>query len=133
MKKKDRKALARYVRWAANELGLRDWTVEVRAGGCEERAFASVDPTEGRRYAVITFCDEFRQLTLDEQRNAVVHELLHCHHAAATDIVRLDVCQQMSQAAYDVMFGGFKRQIEYMVDALADAFAPHLAHIDWPK
>lgn len=129
----ERKALGEYVRWVANDIGLRDWTFKLRWEGCPEEAQASIEPTEGRRVAVIYFCDDFRSLPADDQRNAVVHELIHCHHAAATDIIRVDLVRQLSQSTYELLYGAFRRQVEYMVDALADVVAERMPHIDWPK
>lgn len=130
----DRKALLEYIRSTADLLCLRDWTFEVDCDPVddEDRAVATCWPSEGRRVATIAFAKDFREKSREEQRHAVVHELLHCHHAAAADIVRLDLIKQLSQSTYDVLWFGFKRQIEYMVDALADAFAPMVPFIEWP-
>lgn len=133
MRATDRKVLLAYVRSTADALGLKDWTFEVLADPCEDDCLAHVNPCEGRRVATICFSGDFRERKQVEQRETVVHELLHCHHVAAADIVRLDLIKQLSQSTYDVLWFGFKRQLEYMVDALASVVAPHLPVIDWPE
>jgi hypothetical protein len=132
--RKQKDTLGAYVRWVANELGLRDWTFElVWEPPEEENAVASVQPTEGRKVAVVKFCSDFLELKPEDQRNCVVHELIHCHHVGATDMVRLDLLKHLSQQSYEIFWGGFVRQIEYMTDGLAEAFAPHMPLIDWPS
>lgn len=132
MKKRDRKVLAGYVRWMANELGLRDWSFKLVYDHEDDDAYATCDPCIGRRFATITFRSDFRDLEPDDQRECVVHELIHCHHIGATDIIRLDLLKPLGQETYDVLLAGFKRQIEYMTDGLASAIARKYPHIHWP-
>lgn len=132
MRKRDRKVLAKYIRATADSLGLRDWTFELQHDPCDDEALASVHPCEGRRVATICVCGDFRSRKRAEQRQTIVHELLHCHHAAASDIIRVDLVKQLSQSTYDVVFFGFRRQMEYMVDAVAEAIAGHFPLIEWP-
>lgn len=129
----ERKALAAYILERMRELGLREWTIHILSEPPEdEDANASIDPCIGRRVATLRVCPDFRELSRDDQRNAIVHELLHCHHVAATDIIRLDLPRHLAQSTYEILWEGFKRQIEYMVDALADAWAENVPYITWP-
>lgn len=130
---KDLKALGVYVRTVADLLALRDWTFEIDKDPCDDDATATCRPCEGRKVAVISFSADFRNRPADEQRQTVVHELVHCHHASASDIVRLDVVKHLAQSTYDMLWGAFSRQMEYMVDGLADAIAPLMPHVDWPQ
>lgn len=131
MKRKEQKALIRYIRWMANELGLRDWTLRFDWEPCEEDCLAAVFPCEQRKLATIQFSERFLDLAPEQQRNAVIHELLHCHHVGASDMVRLDLLKHLAQSTYDVFWGGFKRQIEYMTDGIATAIEDKYPLIDW--
>jgi hypothetical protein len=113
--------LARYVSAIAYELGLRDWRFQVEVVSRPKGYHARVHPIEGRRFAVIRFPPDFTELTPQTQRNAVVHELIHCHLAAATDIWRLDVGRHLGQSVYDAMWSGYKREVELATDTLATA------------
>ena len=60
--------LGRYVRWIADEIGLRDWHFDIDDEPPEDpemyegqqRLFADVCPTPGRRQAKIRVCEDFR-------------------------------------------------------------------------
>lgn len=119
-------ALGPYVADLLSRLRLTDWTITIDDKPLDEDhdALAVVHPCEGRKRARIELCHDWAKLARDKKRHTLVHELIHCHEAPATDIIRLDLVKHLSQAAYDVLFDGFKRQIEYMTDGLADALAP---------
>lgn len=132
MRRRDRRVLAEYIRTTADRLGLRDWTFELQHEPCDDDALASVHPCEGRKVATICVAHDFRERKPAEQRQTIVHELIHCHHASASDIIRLDLVKQLSQSTYDVVFFGFRRQMEYMVDGIAEGIAHHFPMIEWP-
>jgi hypothetical protein len=128
--------LGEYIRWVANEMGLRDWWIHLAKEPPEgEDADASIFPTQGRKHAVIHVCRGFRELLPDVQRQVIVHELIHCHLAAAEDVIRLDLCATaiLGQAVYDMTWSTFKRSVEYAVDGMADAWAEKLPLIEWEK
>ncbi|MCE5200832.1 MAG: hypothetical protein ABFD54_05755 [Armatimonadota bacterium] len=123
-----------YIREVADKLGLRDWELILKdESPQDEDALAEIVPVEGRKRASIYLNKNFRDLSLGEQRHTIVHELLHCHLKSATDIIRLDLWESrvLSQSVYDVLIGGYRRQIEYAVDAIADAVACHFPLIEW--
>jgi hypothetical protein len=108
-----------------DRMGLRDWTVRLEHGPAEDGdCMASVRPIEGRRHATVWLSRSWADLTADAKRHALVHELLHCHHAPAADVVRLACGRTMGQPAYDVLFSAFRNAEEYAVDGLADVLAP---------
>jgi hypothetical protein len=134
LNKADRKALGEYVRWVANEVGLRDWTLHLMYDdGLDEGAIAMVTPTDGMKHAQLRFCHDFRHLAPEKQRQAVVHELLHCHHSAASNVLRLDLKDHLADSTHWVAWTGYKRQMEFANDAIAEVLAPHLPLIKWPK
>jgi hypothetical protein len=131
MNDRDRAALSLYVRWVADELELRDWTINLSAELPPEGCHALVTSTYGRKLATIKFEDDFRSLDPEQQRHTVVHELVHCHLESATNIVLNDLEEYLGKTADQVFWNGFKRQIEYGVDGIASAIAKHMPLIDW--
>lgn len=125
--------LAEYVRWVANEMELRDWTINVLYRPCENDAYATIYPTFGRKVADIHFHEDFRGYSADVQRHTVVHELVHLHVEAAGNMVRRDLETLLGQGADLIFWNGFKRQLEYGVDGIAMAIAKHMPHIAWPE
>lgn len=132
MNKRDRKALGEYVRTIADAMELRDWHIDLMHDPCEDEALASISATYGRKRASISFNRSFRDLAPDVQRRTVAHELVHLHLEPACDIVKADLVELLGRPADTVLWLGFKRQIEYGVDALSDAVAKHLPLIEWP-
>jgi hypothetical protein len=84
--------------------------------------------------ARLRFGDEFFTATsAEEQRQTVCHELLHCHMSNMRDVVRVELGEMhaLSQREYELIYNMHNRQLEYMVDNLAYAFAPLLPLINW--
>jgi hypothetical protein len=128
----EQETLGKYVRLIADRIGLRDWSLEVRPEPPNEvSALATCEPVFGRKLAVLRVCDRFRSLTAAEQREIVVHELLHCHLAAAADAVRLDLPHVVPDHTFQVFWSSYERAVEYAVDGLTAAVAPHLPLISW--
>ena len=141
MNQRDRKELARYVRHIADEMGLRDWTFEVKVGDPDEEdeipncddALASIECVDGRKFAIITFVPDSRKQPPEELRDTVVHELIHAHLNPACEIVRVDAKDGFSQATYEMLMMSFRRSIEYAVDGLAEVISKQFPLIEWPK
>lgn len=138
MRKRDRKALAHYVRHIADEMGLRDWSfnVVVEQPDTPENPDghqwgASCAPIPGRKGATLTFAPWTRDCTREELRETVVHELTHCHFFGLWDTLRRDTLQELGQSAYNLLIAGCERHMEYGVDAVAEAIAPRMPLIDW--
>ena len=134
MTRREQKALGAYVRWVADRIGLRDWHFNVIYGHDEgEDTIAICTPTYGRRRAQLSFAEDFSTAyTAEEQRNTVIHELLHCHLAPVQDQVRLDLLGPLSQSGYDLFYSAFRQNLEYAVDSIAAALAKDLPLIAWP-
>jgi hypothetical protein len=142
MRKRDRKELGRYVRAIADEMSLRDWTFDVELGDADEgkdarpdgsRWGASCAPVPGRKFATITLAPGQREEDPAELRQTVVHELTHCHFFGLWDTVRNDTLLPLGQQTYDMFIANIERHMEYGVDAMADALAPHMPLIEWPS
>jgi hypothetical protein len=141
MRKRDRREFERYVRACADMLELRDWSTRVdwgqpdtppRVDSATMQWNASSESIPGRKAVVLTFPFECRDWDLDELRQTVAHELLHAHVAPMWEMVRVDLHEHMVQATYDVFADGFRRWLEYGVDAMADIAVKNLPLIDWP-
>lgn len=133
MKKKDRKAVERFARSVADEIGLRDWQVGFNWNRpAEEGDGGNVDWVEGRRSIVIRLNESFKDYDADEQRYVIVHELVHAHFAQMQDTVEEDLQPHLSRPTYDIYSRSFRRAFEYGIDAVSHALADRLPLIDWP-
>jgi hypothetical protein len=126
-------ALSHYVRWVADAMELRDWTIHISNEPCEEHAQATIEPIYARKSACIRFGRDFRELDPLEQRHTVVHELVHCHLESAKDMVFKDLEEHLGKPCDQIFYHGWNRQFEYGVDGIATALAKHMPLIDWPK
>ena len=133
MTKPEQKALGEYVRLVADMLELRDWTIELSEEPAPADSYGHITNTYGRKLAVLKLAPDFRSLTASQQRHTVVHELVHCHLESATNMVLNDLESHLAKQADQLFWEGFKRQIEYGVDALASAIAKQMPLIVWPK
>jgi hypothetical protein len=132
MRKRDRKALGRYIRWCADAMELRDWTIELMHDPCEPDCNASVEIVYGRKFARVFVNQDFRAYDPERQRHTIVHELVHLHLESACSMVRNDLEHYLPRPVDHVFWEGYKRQVEYGVDALASAIAKHLPLVEWP-
>ena len=138
MKKKHRKAFGYYVRWIADEMGLRDWRFEIEWREPEEVdeveghvRGASCEPVPGRRVATLGFGEHLREVDPEDLRETVVHELIHCHLAALWAQLRQDLLNPLGQETYNAFIASSERNMEFGVDALAAALAKHMPLIEW--
>jgi hypothetical protein len=137
-----RRELGRYVRACADLMELRDWTIGLAyerpeapggsAGDTGQEWSAALEGTIGRKNACLSIDPDCDGLPREELRQTVAHELAHCHFVALWHQMRIDLLARLSQDAYDVFIASAERNLEYGIDALADAVAPRLPLIDWP-
>lgn len=124
--------ICEYITYLRNQLFLKDWSIKLRLDEhSEEGTHASIEPFVGRKLAILRLCEGFCDLSIKDQTHTLCHELIHLHHIAASDIIRLDLLQELSQSTYNVLLNSFKRQMEYCVDGLADAFSLLVEQIDY--
>lgn len=133
LSKRDRRELGRYLRWVANEMNLRDWTTAVGDGYSEDHLEAEAHCTIGQRHIVITFNEHFRDRDPEDQRETVVHELVHAHTDVCWKMVQADLADALGKPVYYVFCDSYRRAMEYAVDALSKTIAPNMPLIDWPK
>lgn len=122
-----RAALEAYVSEVRASLRLDAWDVRLADEWPDdgEDVYAQIDPCEQRWIATLRLGSGFWDLPPEDQRNTIVHELLHLHHVRLTDVTRLGAWRhQVGQALYDHLVDQVKREAELMVDALASVLAP---------
>lgn len=123
--------LATYLREAADELGLRDWHLLLKhEPPLDDEVLAEVRTTYGRKHATIRVCLEFRELSSDEQRMVIIHELVHCHHATLGHIVRRALKDTLGTSG-ELLLVAVDAEFEHMVDAIATEWATRLPHVPW--
>ena len=114
----EREKWSAYVRDIADRIGLKDWTITVPGTPPRDHADASMWMCYGRRVARVHLPDSIRHEPPEEQRDIVVHELVHLHFAAMDGTVT-DWLDEDKGKAYNRLF-------EYGIDAMAAALAPHM-------
>ena len=72
----------------------------------------------------VRYAAYFDQADLEEQRLAVTHEVLHAHHRDLFSTVESGVRDELSGAVFRLFIGQVSRDLERMVDALAEVVAP---------
>lgn len=138
MRRRDVKAIELYTRRIADKMGLRDWEFNIVVtgdpGGPDGHKWgACCSPFTGRKLAVIALHPERRDDDLGEFRDTIVHELTHCHLFAMWESCIDDLDGLLDDGAYEVWAAGVRRSMEYGVDAIAKALAPHMPLIRWPN
>lgn len=119
----DRDRLAHYLRFMADQCGLRDWTVGVASDPPDDpEANAKIDAPFGRRFAMIHFPDSWAQRDPDGFRQTIVHELIHCH-LWHIDQRKCDLHGVLGDKAYDLYHKAHHEALELAVDGMAMAFA----------
>lgn len=114
-----------YARTLADLMELRDWRITVGDEPCDGQFAAQIQCVYGRKRARIRLCAEWDDRTPDQQRQNLVHELLHCHMRLCESLAE-QAEHLMKGGAYQVWYINHEHGIEYAVDAIADALAPHL-------
>lgn len=133
LSKKDKKEFLHYLRCLADQIGLKDWIFEVIADPCEDDAFAICKPAYGKRKADLWFSHDLRNLPLEVIRRTIVHELLHCHHAAPQHIVQCNVEPFMGEAAYSIFMDAWRLAHETAIDSISRAWEDDFPLIKWPS
>lgn len=129
-----RDSLGTYVRRTADLIGLKDWTLYIcDAAPKEEEWVAQCDPWPGRKHAELAFRQDFFTRNPDEQRSTIVHELIHCHLAGMSHLVRVTLAKELGQSAYTLFEDAYRSVMEYAVDGLADALSGGFPLPEWPK
>lgn len=122
--------LERYVRARADELGLRDWSVELKftpldEDGDEAEADGKCEVIYGRKHALIYLPRDFNERPRDDQRQLLIHELLHCHTDGVEVLIRSGhaLAFYIGEAQVGLLRSAMHERVELAVDGIADAIA----------
>ena len=129
-----RVAVEKYVAKLQKIMRLADWTIEVDwSEPCEDISYATNDPMEDQKYAVIRVSDKFLDLSPHMQTQTLVHELTHCHLNPMTDLAEYTVKSVTSKATFNVFEIALSQSCEFATDALADVLAPLVPQFKLPE
>ena len=119
-----KKRLRSYVRGIADQMGLKDWTLEIvvvanesmgeNAGHCEVYW--------GRKCAQVAIAEDWPSWKPKGLRNTVVHELIHCH-TAPMGIPLRSVESAVGTPAFEALSREYRHHHEIAVDGMAVAWA----------
>jgi len=130
--RRDRKALGKYLRRLANEVGLRDWTIVLGADEeTGEGRAAQFDPRTSQKEATITFRAGWRSWDREYLRDTAVHELLHCHLTFMDQLI-IELDAHMGQPVYQLLCTAHRQHLEVACDGMAREWARRLPLIEWP-
>ncbi len=131
MTKARHREVTKYIYSLQELLALKDWTVELSfEEPDEESTLGSTTCTYGRKNAIIRVAPEFHELSLYDQRHIIVHELLHCHLARMRYVV-INLKDHLSSSVFSLAFDSHMDELEFTVDAMADALAPKCPLPEW--
>lgn len=124
------RAVVDYLRAVADRMGLRDWRIDVSLTPAGEEYQAAIQCTGEKRVAVVRLAHDFRKLDPEEQRHALVHELVHVHfHGSVRALHALKVL--VGEPAFHVAAEAHELAEEQAVDALAWVIASGMPMPPW--
>lgn len=119
-----RKALTGYVTDLAGRLGLADWDVRIDFDApAADGTAATITPWPNQRRATLQLGSGFADDPAEDQRQTLVHELVHCHLFALHELVRATCERVLDAQAADVADVAVTCAVEAATDALATALA----------
>ncbi len=114
-----------YTRQIAVAMGLGGWIIEETEAPATEGCLAEIEPTYGQRHAKLSLCKEWDTLDPVEQRDTIVHELLHVHLSHLTQLAH-DIVETVDEGATKAARASLSLAEEYAVDAMATAWSPYM-------
>jgi len=124
--KRRQQALQRYVNKLRPMLGLRDWEVVVKQEPPDNPSHdASHQSVMGCRLSLIRVADRFWTYTPEQQREVILHELLHCVFAPTQDQIRHILPSHLRGRGGEVFREMWFQSQEYAIDQLSVALGRH--------
>jgi len=122
----DYEELGEYLRILKDMMGLRDWEIRVvHEPTKREDHAATIETWYGSQTASIWFARNWAEGTPEELRETCVHELVHCHINPIRVSVE-NIQENVGQMMYIPLYADITNRLEYAVDGIASAWAPHL-------
>lgn len=125
--------LVAYLETLVKSMRLSDWSIIVELSDRDKNVFATMESQPDQRRAILTITSNFLQLDADDQKQTLVHELIHCHlfalHYQAEEAFKI----YSTSKAQEVFALMLESEIEKATDALADIIAPLLPSFELPK
>jgi hypothetical protein len=135
MTETDWDTLEAYILNMAERLHLRDWEIDFSRDDTDgDKTLASASLQYEAKRVTIQVSAGFREsLNAYEQRETIIHELLHCHLWSANCVVARDLwnTRALSESTHRLLQESFQRQEELAINAISAAIAQHYPLIDW--
>lgn len=114
--------LERYIREIADQMGLRDWELEISTSDemSDHTGYCSV--YYGRKRAQIIIAEDWPSWKPKGLRNTVVHELIHCHTQFMGNPLRA-TANSVGQLVFQELEREYRHHHEIAVDGMAVAWA----------
>lgn len=129
----ERKVIGEYLRTAADKLGMRDWTINVEHAPSKPDLGGSVEIYYGRAIADIKLATVFRDYDEIDQRETLIHELLHIRRQKIRGLMDETLPELMGKPAYRTFYEAFRLLDEEATDADAHAIAGFFPRLELPK
>lgn len=123
------RAIERYVRKVLYALDLNYWRVEVARDLPPEDCLFMIEPTDGRRMAMLYVCEKwYDERPPEKKRVDLTHECLHLAHHDQEEVFRRfkDSTGDVGSYPMSLVWDQFKVETERMVDSLSYVLAPFM-------
>lgn len=128
----ERNAIQQWVDGRKRELALSDWDITVTTHSAEDSAFAASHIRDSADVTTIALGSEWRDLTPDELRETLVHELLHPHFHRQTRLAITLIENELGKTTEAVIEAAITNAEEIAIDRLATAVARWLPYVEIP-
>lgn len=127
MTKKQHDNIGAYIAKMASTLGLLHWKLKLSDEFCEEDgnedALATLSVLPGRHYGVIRIAKDFNKYDHSEKKQAIIHELVHCHQQRLLLWADDTLKEALGLVPYEIFWAAYRDNFEHMVDDLSVVFA----------
>lgn len=115
-----------YLRELANAMLLADWEVSLKRTAVSMDCYAQVLVMQTENHAVVRLAPEFLQGSIEDRREWLVHELLHCHLDRPHRIMEQLATQFGENTACAFASEAHGYEVEICVQRMARLLAPYL-------
>lgn len=135
MSRADYLRIASATRWTADQMGLRDWGLNLRwepshiGDDGNKDCFARIEVEGNMRRATIWLHEDFAHMPEDEQRRVLCHEMLHIHLAPLMEIGEDTLADLVGTPVNNLFVEEMHRAVERACEAMAMNWSRHLDEI----